>query len=326
MEKYEIDYMLTNLQSYLESRGIETNKLFRCLNPEHIDSNASMKYFNDHKVYCFGCGANYNLVDVISIMEHLDHKEAFKRAIDMYCPNRPKDERKKLENIEKEKPKEKEYANKDYQKAYSIWEKNYRNSELGKEYIKSRGIDERIAEKFKIGLNTFDFGKFKLNAIIIPISKNCFTARNINNTENIRYYKPTGCRSEFFNINALNDNKPYCVITEGEFDCLSFENAGINAMALCSVNNINKFISMQKPQKKTYILALDNDAMGKKTTNTLIEYFKGNNIDYVVFDNCGYKDANEALVKDKEKFNYQIHSLCNTIIRNYNKKLQDAEM
>ena len=90
MEQQEIDYMMSNLQDYLELHGIDTSKLFRCLNPEHNDANPSMKYFDDNKVYCFGCGASYNLVDVISIMEGLDKKEAFKKAISDYCLEKPK--------------------------------------------------------------------------------------------------------------------------------------------------------------------------------------------------------------------------------------------
>ena len=56
MEQHEIDDMMSNLQDYLERQNINTSRFFRCLNPQHIDSNASMKYFDDCKVYCFGCG------------------------------------------------------------------------------------------------------------------------------------------------------------------------------------------------------------------------------------------------------------------------------
>ena len=69
MEQYEIDDMMTNLQGYLERQNINTSRFFRCLNPQHIDSNASMKYFDDCKVYCFGCGCSYDLVGVIGAVE-----------------------------------------------------------------------------------------------------------------------------------------------------------------------------------------------------------------------------------------------------------------
>ena len=80
MEQHEIDDMMSNLQDYLERQNINTSRFFRCLNPQHIDSNASMKYFDDCKVYCFGCGCSYDLVGVIGAVEGLDRKEAFEHV------------------------------------------------------------------------------------------------------------------------------------------------------------------------------------------------------------------------------------------------------
>lgn len=325
MEKYQIEDMMTNLQSYLEANGINTSRLFRCLNPDHSDSNASMKYFDDYKVYCFGCGASYNLIDCISVIENLDHKEAFKKAINTYCLNLPSKIVKRP--LKEPKQAEKPMNSKDYSKAFKVWQENYKNSLKAKEYLKNRGIDEKVAERFKLGFNTFNFGDFSFDAIIIPISKTCFTARNLLNTNKIRYYKPKGCHTELFNLNALKNDIPYCVITEGEFDCLSFETIGINAIALCSVNNTSKFVNMQKPLK-TYILALDNDDAGKKTTEELISYFEENKLPYVVFNNCDYKDANLALISDRNKFENQIQTICTDIINEEKRKnrLHNAEM
>ena len=50
MEQYEIEGALSNLRQYLEGHGINTRRLFHCINPHHIDSNASMKYFDDDMV------------------------------------------------------------------------------------------------------------------------------------------------------------------------------------------------------------------------------------------------------------------------------------
>ena len=61
MTKTEIEELKTNLQSYLESHGIDTSKLFRCVNPDHTDNNPSMEYFKDNKVYCYGCRVCYDL-------------------------------------------------------------------------------------------------------------------------------------------------------------------------------------------------------------------------------------------------------------------------
>ena len=332
MERYEIDDMKANLQSYLEMQGYDTRSLFNCINPEHTDTNASMKYYDDNKVYCFGCGASFDLIDCISILEHLDKKSAFKRAIDLYSHNYSQTKAKPvIATNNKNKTKEKNV--KDYSKAYTYWHEQYKNSKIAKDYVKSRGIDEKLAEKFNFGFNRFHLkderNNFEMyfNAVVIPASKHCFSARNLDYVDKVKYFKPKKCIADIFNIEAITNDIPYCVITEGEFDCLSFLTIGVNAIALCSANNSVKFFDMQKPFK-TYILALDNDETGKKYTNKLIDYFNENNYSYVVFDNCGYKDANLALTQDRNKFQQAITLVCDDIIAKDKRKqkLHDAEM
>lgn len=309
--------VMTNLRDYLEGHGINTSRLFHCLNPNHRDSNASMKYFDDGKCYCFGCGVSYNLVDVIGIMENLDNKEAFKKTMQYYGKSEVR-----------RNPVPKEQINKDYTKAFNVWHGYLKENSLAKKYLYSRGLTDKTIRKFKIGFNSFDFKDFKLNAVVIPVSNKCFCARNIYDEETLRYYKPRGCQVELFNLEALNNDKPYCVITEGEFDCLSFEEIGINAIGLASANNVNKFIEKEKPANKTYILALDNDEAGKLATNELISYFDENDINYCTFDNCGFKDANQALCNDKKLFKESITEIVKPLekIYSYGRKQQDAEL
>jgi DNA primase len=319
MEEYEIDDLKSNLREYLESHSINTNKMFRCINPYHTDSNASMKYFDDNKVYCFGCGQTYNLFDVISLIENVSKKEAFKRAINYYYKN----QQKPMESL-KMKPKEnKEKTLKDYQKAYFVWHKNFKKNEQAKDYLESRGIDTKLVDKYNIGFNEFHFKDGDMKALIIPITANCFTARNIDITnKEFRYYKPTGCHTDILNKTALTNSISYCVIAEGEFDCLSYETVGVNAISLGGVNNVPKFKELDKDNKKTYILSLDNDEAGNQAKNELIDYFKENKIKYAMFDNIGYKDANQALTENKTLFENEITKFTQRIIKN-NLKNQD---
>ena len=316
MEQYEIDDMMTNLQNYLERQNINTSKFFRCINPQHHDSNASMKLFDDHKAYCFGCGANYDLIATIGIFEGLNRSEAFKKAKEYYYSN--------FKNIPKKsqiKAKEKS-VEKDYKKAYYVWQKNLKNCKEAKDYLKKRGINEATIRKFGIGFNDFDFGDMRFKSVIIPISDSCFTARNIMANEELRYYKPRGSKIEMLNIGSLTNKDKYCIVTEGEFDCLSFATLGLNSMALSSANNINKFINAEKDNTKLYVLALDNDEAGKIAEQSLIDYFEENKIKYVVFDNCGYKDANIALIENRKEFEKNIYKL----LENNKIKLKEAEM
>lgn len=315
MEDIAIDELKSHLQDYLEKNGIRTDRFFRCINPEHIDRNPSMKYFDDNKVHCFGCNATYDLIGAISVIENLSRKEAFKRAIDYYGINKIEIKPKYNKNLNIK------MDTKDYSKAFYIWHKNMKSNENAKQYLNSRGISDFIIEKFNLGYNEFNFGDITFKGIIIPINKTCFSARNIDKTSDFRYYKPKNAHTEIFNLEALTNSNPFCVITEGEFDCLSFEEVGINAISLGSVSNVNKFIIANKAPK-TYVLALDRDEAGQTATNELIDYFKTNKMPYIMFDNCGFKDANEALVNDRTTFKKGIERVIEREIR---KKLKKNE-
>lgn len=319
MEQYEIDYIKSNLQSYLETKGIRTDKFFTCINPKHSDQHPSMKYFDDYKIHCFGCGATYDLFGAIAAIEHLDRKEAFKKAIDYY-------ERRTLtpDTIIKQKTvKNEQKPAKNYEKAYKYWQNALKDNFEAQEYLLSRGIDLATANRFGLGFNSFYFEKTntRLNAITIPLSKNCFSARNINPNEEMRYYKTKDSDVDIFNKQAMTNKQPICAITEGEFDCLSFETLNVNCVGLGSANNVNLFIESEKDKNKTFIIALDNDEAGQKWAQKLKEYFKENKIKFAEFDNCGYKDPNEALVKDKSAFSKSIFSLIKKL-----EKQNNAEM
>lgn len=58
------------LKQYLEENGIDTTKNFRCLNPKHEDSTASMTIKQDpERAYCFGCGSVIDLFAAAHFLE-----------------------------------------------------------------------------------------------------------------------------------------------------------------------------------------------------------------------------------------------------------------
>ena len=319
MEQYEIEIIKSNLQSYLETKGYRTDRFFTCINPEHADNHPSMKYYDDNHVHCFGCGVTYDLIGAISAIEHLDNKEAFKKAIEYYGKRTLTPETIIRQNTVKKEEK----TAKNYEKAYKYWQNALKNNIEAQTYLLSRGIDLATANRFGLGFNCFYSKKTNthLNAITIPITNNCYTARNIYPDEEIRYLKSKESDVEIFNKQAMTNNKPLCVICEGEFDCLSFETLNINCIVLGSANNVNLFIESEKDKDKTYIIALDNDDAGQKWSQKLKEYFKENKIKFAEFDYCGYKDPNEALVKDKSAFTQSIFSLIKKL-----EKQNNAEM
>ena len=80
-----------------------------------------------------------------------------------------------------------------------------------------------------------------------------------------------------------------------------------------------------KDLTKTYILALDNDEAGNIAKESLAKFFDSENIKYGVFDNCGFKDANKALVEDKKQFENSIYKLIEQFDIKL-KKLNEVEM
>ena len=80
------DLVKSYLESYLQSKGINTSKPFRCLNPDHADRHPSMSYDKERlRVKCFSCGASYDIFDLIGIDYGLtDPKDIFNKAYELY--------------------------------------------------------------------------------------------------------------------------------------------------------------------------------------------------------------------------------------------------
>lgn len=66
-----IDQLKGMLAQYLNTLGLPIGEPFTCVNPNHEDRNPSMSFNpkdNQH-VHCYGCGANWDIFDLIAIKE-----------------------------------------------------------------------------------------------------------------------------------------------------------------------------------------------------------------------------------------------------------------
>ena len=91
-----MDEVKSMLPDYLESLGFSTDKPFNCLRPVHDDKIPSMSYDRKHsRVKCFGCGATWDLYDLIAVEElnapvdddgkpHYDFKTAKRTAQQLF--------------------------------------------------------------------------------------------------------------------------------------------------------------------------------------------------------------------------------------------------
>ena len=130
------------------------------------------------------------------------------------------------------------------------------------------------------------------------------TARNIDDTSNDRLRKLGNAQIFHYDRIKENPGKEFYIV-EGEIDALSIAEAGKKAIALGSVNEINLLVNKLKEDKfeNKFILMLDNDEIGKKTQEMLYTKLKEIGINVEKSDILGkYKDPNEFLMKDREKF------------------------
>lgn len=190
-------------------------------------------------------------------------------------------------------------------------------------YLKARGISRETAEIFCLGYdpewisptvtkNQRAKGDEWLPPatprIIIPVSNNHYVARAADPAikDYAKMNETGGGDIGIFRINEFyNSHNEYVFITEGVFDALAVFEAGSAAVALNSANNAGKLIARleEKPTAVTAIICLDDDTAGRKAADVLAAGLDRLNVNYIKADiSCGYKDPNEALIKDPAAF------------------------
>ena len=314
------------LEEYLQRKGINTKELFRCISPDHEDKNPSMSFYTKkNKCTCFACGKNYDIFDLVKMEyglktfpEQLKKVEEFMKNPDLIEDANKTIYSKKNTSIELGSNIEK---NKSTSNKKSVLDPNnpndieriikYQNyikycmSNLKEcDYLTKRGISEKIQKEYHIGYDpNFKYASFN-KAIIIPTYYGCLTARNIDDNSKDRLRKLGNAQIFHYDRIKENPGKEFYIV-EGEIDALSIAEAGKKAIALGSVNKINLLINKLKEDKfeNKFILMLDNDEIGKKSQEILYTKLKEIEINVEKSNLLGkYKDPNEFLMKDREKF------------------------
>ena len=256
----------------------------------------------------YTCWPENKRYDVISLWQKKtgeDFNTALKSLCDYYgitIDHSPTDYSKNYQH--KKEPKKSEPV-KDYTK--HIIQCAQRIDELKPEQL--RGISKETAIRYCIGYNDkeyFEAMKEDRPALIIPVSKNHYIARNLlpDPDHNHRWQK-RGKDFPIFNQKALERATQPIFITEGQLDALSIIEAGGEAIALGSNANqfLNEFCKEKKPAQPL-IIALDNDEKGNEGADKLETQLKELKIEYYrhkLPESLG-KDQNEALLKDPDQF------------------------
>lgn len=312
MNEYERERIKENTEDYLHKMGINTKRNFKCLNPAHNDDDPSMSYDKaNHQAHCFGCGAKYDVIDLIMIHEHKDFKEAVDRACELYGITNTQNKtpyKSEIKPVEKQKTadegKHQPAPETDYTSFYTQCSAHL----LDTDYLSKRGIDEEIAFRFNLGYCK-DWKNPKApkapatERLIIPTGKFSYVARAIKEGDEPRYCKVG--TAQVFGLDTLQEYKEPVYIVEGELDAISILQCGYPALGLGSAENYRKLLAHLEKNKtdNPFVIALDNDEAGRKATAELKAGLDKQGLKSVVFNPYReYKDANEALRGNIEHF------------------------
>ncbi len=266
-----------------------------------------------NKVHCFSCNADYDIFDLIGIDYNItDCKKIFEKAYEIYNIKLSNNENSFLDKQFKYN----NYINNKIKNNFKEYFKKCNNQISNTNYLEKRGFSLETINKYMLGYEpNYKNGNEIWQAIIIPTSDNTYVVRNTNlnadKKNRIRKYGP----NQIYNIDIIKDSNRPIFVVEGELDALSIIELGFQAISLGSTSNYKKFVQKIKNYKinKPFIIALDNDEQGHITSKKLANELEQLNISFYELDIYnGYKDANEALISNKNLFKESLIKAENT--------------
>ena len=320
----------SHLLDYLNAKGINTSTNFSCLNPSHDDKHPSMSFDSRrNRCHCFSCGVDYDIFDVVGLETGLTGKELFEHVYRLYNISVDYSDFNKNQNTSKSIPhpesktkidinKKSQNENREpltdfFAKCHAAVEKT--------DYWKKRGLSKSIVDAYNLG-----YWEEK-KRFVIPTGEFSYNARATWEADKKeRYIKPKG-QFELFNLKAIPLAEQPVFVVEGEFDALSIIEAGGIAVALGSSSNL-RFIEFLKSNRPKYplILALDNDEAGRAGEAKLSDELTKIQVEFIDADITGdFKDANEALIGDREVFIQNVMNARNNVLSLLEEKRQKEE-
>ena len=287
-----------------------------------------------NKVHCFACGADYDLLDLVGFDYGLtDQREIFDKAYSLYGVEvqRGSTATADFKPVGQNQSKSGQYTHthmdihttpaeesKDYLDYFKKCQSNLQQTT----YYRQRGISQETATRFMVGYDP-SFTAYERDqngnsikttwaALIIPTSRSSYAARNTDpNADKRNRWRKSKGGANLFNIKALEAATKPIYIVEGELDALSIIEVGGEAVGLGSTDNwrkLTKLLESKRPAQPL-IIALDNDTEGQKTSGELEAELERMGITFYRIDPYnGSKDANEALMADREAFTSAIES------------------
>ena len=267
--------------------GLEVhNRKTRC--PFHNDKTPSLSFTKDH-YKCFGCDASGDAIDLVAKMRNVSVTEAAQQISEVFHGNGAVTVRKKQQIVDHAKLAE------------------YVNSSIltfgvtlpARDYVESRGFTGESMLKFRFG---YDEAR---HAIVIPYGTQTdyYTCRCIRGKQ---FYKPRteDVGSEPLFYEELLDQEEPVFVVESALCALSIMQEGGYAVSTCGTGT-RKLIEALKLRSSipALIVCMDRDIAGKKASQKLCEQLKSMDIIHLSLTTPeGYKDPNELLVGDTDRF------------------------
>lgn len=182
------------------------------------------------------------------------------------------------------------------------------------DYPARRGLSPETVARFRLGYDpAWKHPKAPGSAprsprLIIPTGPASYLARDVRQhvPEKEKSYQKSKVGSvQIFNMPALQQREKPVFVVEGEIDAMSIVDVGGEAVALGSTSQIRQFVRLVELDKpaKPIIVALDNDSAGNAAASKLAADLAALGVPHTLQNVCGgYKDANEALQKDRASF------------------------
>lgn len=294
-----------------------------------------------------GCFTHSDIIDIIGqrdgLTEYIDKLKAacMEAGIVLDAPSSyrrataPEDFSKMEENLNQHKTKQDTHkdihtiahtcqqdADADYTNYFTLCHKRIASTD----YPQKRGLSNEVLERFNIGFDpSWQHPKVVAEGknppatprLIIPTSVSSYLARDTRNEipeYQHQYSKSKVGKVHIFNLDALEDAEKPIFVVEGEIDALSIIEVGGNALALGSVSNAERLLKVLEGRrpKQPLIIAMDNDEAGQKAAKTLTDELEKQGIHFYRYNPCkGFKDANEALQKDRESLRAAVEAVNN---------------
>lgn len=263
-------------------------------------------YVSHNRFFCFSCNEHWSTIDVVMKSQNVSKEDAVKMILEL-CQCNINFDKEEVIHREKQRVKLEKEENSEYQeiresfliKARAVIDSD---RDLFAQYIESRKINRRVLNVLDKNGIIYGMDEHNQPALIFDY-KHC-VYRRLDLGENHSSVITKGASSY---AKIQSNPMPIYYVTEGIYDALTLldRDAPANVICLNSIKNLDKFIDDIKSdwnyKRYIFIIALDNDKRGKKSSEKLIEVLKNNNIRYSYFreliDNPDCKDVNELRQK-----------------------------